>query len=460
MNETSAKRFERARIEAATDPRALLSLVTVASLISFSKSKVYKLMKEGNFPRPVKIGSAARWRAVDVQEWLREHGGRDGEAPAPLPDLERTLGYTDSLAKAVVRLAGQVKAQMAQHDAHWARAEAQSLMLESILQALNIQAPRLAAKPDAQAVAAAEFKPVVDVESASQSTSSSPAAKRTGFLKRSSAADLDVVLPGDAYRKAWEFLTTRLRVPTERALPHANHIHALTRILCKLPNPSEREWVALEHWFWRTSVLNIGSWSAGMMTSAEEAVAPPGNVQSLGVPMLAPGHALWTRQSFRQGSAYAKTLVLLLARVHPMDFVSGQEVDTSPALTWLHPDGLHPFFPIPFLRARGVSAVRSWALANFIFLSPRSTEKLKDTRPSQFLARVFDEHGDGARKWLASNLVDEAAIDAALIDDYDGFLAARSATIDEHVRKLAGWNQAPLGNDLRHPQSPNAYCPD
>lgn len=440
MNETSAKRFERARIEAATDPRALLSLVTVASLISFSKSKVYKLMKEGNFPRPVKIGTASRWRAADVQKWLQEHGGRAGEALAPLPDLERTLGHTDNLAKAVVRLAGQVKAQMAQHDAQWARAEAQSVMLESILKALNIQAPRLAANSETQAGGTSEFKAVMDAESASESAGSSRPPKRTGFLKRSPATDLDVVLPGDAYRKAWEFLTTRVRVPAERALPHANHIHALTRILCKLPNPSEREWVALEHWFWRTSVLNIGSWSAGMMTSAEEAVAPPGHVQSLGVPMVPPGATLWTRQSFRQGSAYAKTLVLLLGRLQPKDIVSGQEVDTSPALTWLHPDGLHPFFPIPFLRARRVSAVRSWALANFIFLSPRSTEKLKDTRPSQFLARVFDEHGDGARKWLASNLIDEAAIDAALIDDYDGFLAARSATIDEHVRKLAGWS--------------------
>lgn len=440
MNETSAKRFERARIEAATDPRALLSLVTVASLISFSKSKVYKLMKDGDFPRPVKIGAAARWRAVDVQKWLREHGGRDGEALAPLPDLERTLGYTDNLAKAVVRLAGQVKAQMAQHDAQWARAEAQSLMLESILKALNIQAPKVAATPEAQPFEIAALKVDVGADFASLSNGPSRPSKRTDLLRKSPSVDPEVVLPGDAGRRAWEFLTTRIRVPTERALPHANHIHALTRILCRTPSPTEDEWKALEHWFWRTSLSGVGSWSAGMMTSVEEAVAAPGDGQRLGVPMVATGPALWTRQSFRHSSGYAKTLVLALSRIRPTDFLTGQEVDTNQALTWLHPDGLHPFFPISFLKARGVSSVRSWALANFIFLSPHSSEKLKDTRPSQFLARVLDERNDGARKWLASNLVDEAAIDAALIDDYDGFLAARSATIDKHMRRLAGWD--------------------
>jgi predicted DNA-binding transcriptional regulator AlpA len=414
--------------------------VTVASLISFSKSKVYKLMKDGDFPRPVKIGTAARWRAVDVQKWLHEHGGRDGEALTPLPDLERTLGNADNLAKAVVRLAGQVKAQMAQHDAQWARAEAQTLMLESILAALNIPGPQPVVTVKTQAVEAAGPEAVASIESRTPEADLRRASKHTMFPRKSLASP-DLVSPGEAYRRAWEFFATRIGVPSEHALPYANHIHALTRILCRLPHPTQDEWGALERWFWRTSVSGVGGWSAGMMTSVAEAVAAPGSGQTsrLDVAMAAPASDLWIRQSFRQASGYAKTLTLALALLHPKDLFTGQVVDTSKALTWLHADGLQPVFSISFLKAKKVTGAKAWALANFIFLSPRSSEKVQDKRPSQYLARALDQHGDTARKWLASNLVDDAAIDAALIDDYDGFLAARSATIDEHMRKLAGW---------------------
>jgi predicted DNA-binding transcriptional regulator AlpA len=415
--------------------------VTVASLISFSKSKVYKLMKDGDFPRPVKIGAAARWRAVDVQKWLHEHGGRDGEALAPLPDLERTLGNTDNLAKAVVRLAGQVKAQMAQHDAQWARSEAQTLMLKSILAALNIPGPQPVVTVKTQAVEAAGPEAVASNESRTPESDLRRASKHTMFPRKSLASP-DLVSPGEAYRRAWEFFGTRIGVPSEHALPYANHIHALTRILCRLPNPTENEWEALERWFWRTSASGVGGWSAGMMTSVAEAVATPGSGQkvTLDVPMVAPAPDLWIRQPFRQVSGYAKTLTLALALMHPKDLLTGQEIDTSKALTWLHADGLRPLFPISFLKARKVTGAKAWALANFIFLSPRSSEKIKDKPPSQYLARALDQHGDVARQWLLSNLVDDTAIDAALIDDYEGFLVARAATIDAHICRLAGWD--------------------
>ncbi len=43
----------------------------VEEVLGISRSSIYRLMQEGKFPRPLKIGPAAvRWRASDIMVWL------------------------------------------------------------------------------------------------------------------------------------------------------------------------------------------------------------------------------------------------------------------------------------------------------------------------------------------------------------------------------------------------------
>ena len=49
----------------------ILRLPAVLARVPVSKSKLYKLMNEGAFPRPVRLGGVAVWRAADVEEWLK-----------------------------------------------------------------------------------------------------------------------------------------------------------------------------------------------------------------------------------------------------------------------------------------------------------------------------------------------------------------------------------------------------
>ena len=49
----------------------ILRLPAVLARVPVSKSKLYKLMNEGAFPRPVRLGGVAVWRADDVDEWLK-----------------------------------------------------------------------------------------------------------------------------------------------------------------------------------------------------------------------------------------------------------------------------------------------------------------------------------------------------------------------------------------------------
>lgn len=41
----------------------------IEGLLGLSKSYIYRMISEGEFPRPVHIGSAARWSEREVREW-------------------------------------------------------------------------------------------------------------------------------------------------------------------------------------------------------------------------------------------------------------------------------------------------------------------------------------------------------------------------------------------------------
>ena len=58
--------------------KLLMTSAEVQAACTISRTTVYRLVKSGRFPRPVKVGERAiRWRTADVQGWLdtREPAG-------------------------------------------------------------------------------------------------------------------------------------------------------------------------------------------------------------------------------------------------------------------------------------------------------------------------------------------------------------------------------------------------
>ena len=52
------------------DP-ALLTIRQVCARTSLSRTLIYKLIKAGTFPEPVKVSPGVnRWRAVDIEAWI------------------------------------------------------------------------------------------------------------------------------------------------------------------------------------------------------------------------------------------------------------------------------------------------------------------------------------------------------------------------------------------------------
>ena len=62
----------------------LLRRRQVEEITGLSRSSIYRLMQDGEFPRPVKVGPAAvRWRASDITVWLESRPVARGEFEPP-----------------------------------------------------------------------------------------------------------------------------------------------------------------------------------------------------------------------------------------------------------------------------------------------------------------------------------------------------------------------------------------
>ncbi|MHB1666477.1 GmrSD restriction endonuclease domain-containing protein [Thiomonas sp.] len=266
-------------------------------------------------------------------------------------------------------------------------------------------------------------------------------------LRKAAPADLKIAVADTehGYRRAVDFLSTHIKVPSSSVVPYTNQIVVLAEILRRIPKPTATQWRAVEQWFWRTGVSGYFSgWNSGMMASDLAAVCDfsEGKTEDILIPTPPPSVQIWSSRHFRLNNAHSKILALVLAYEKPHDLLTGQTIDTDKALSWQNAKEFHHFFPQAFLREKGISTIKASALSNILYLSSSSNKIIGDQAPSVYLKRLLDEHGDNAMKWLATNLVGKAAIAAALQDDFDGFLSARSEAIDAHARKLAGWATA------------------
>ncbi|EAM1204914.1 AlpA family transcriptional regulator [Salmonella enterica] len=49
-----------------------IDMVFITSLTGLTDKWFYKLIKEGAFPKPVKLGRSSRWLKSEVENWLQE----------------------------------------------------------------------------------------------------------------------------------------------------------------------------------------------------------------------------------------------------------------------------------------------------------------------------------------------------------------------------------------------------
>ena len=63
-----------------TNHEFLLTCRQVQERTGLSHSTIYRKIRDGSFPAPVKVGAqAVRWRASDIRTWIDSFGRSNGE---------------------------------------------------------------------------------------------------------------------------------------------------------------------------------------------------------------------------------------------------------------------------------------------------------------------------------------------------------------------------------------------
>lgn len=70
----------------------IIRLRELLRITGLSTSSVYRMMAEGTFPRPVRLGkNSVGWRASDIQTWIASRPEvEDYQPPAPQPSRARS----------------------------------------------------------------------------------------------------------------------------------------------------------------------------------------------------------------------------------------------------------------------------------------------------------------------------------------------------------------------------------
>mgnify|MGYP001766195995 CR=1 FL=1 len=50
----------------------LIRIDAVLALVPISRPTIYRLIKKGEFPKPLEIGSSRAWVAAEIEQWKRD----------------------------------------------------------------------------------------------------------------------------------------------------------------------------------------------------------------------------------------------------------------------------------------------------------------------------------------------------------------------------------------------------
>lgn len=52
----------------------LIGLADLYQFVPFHRAHVHKLVRRGEFPKPIKLGRRTVWRRRDIRDWLKQFG--------------------------------------------------------------------------------------------------------------------------------------------------------------------------------------------------------------------------------------------------------------------------------------------------------------------------------------------------------------------------------------------------
>lgn len=243
----------------------------------------------------------------------------------------------------------------------------------------------------------------------------------------------------EAYKRTVDFLSTEIGINNANVIPYSNQITVLAEIFRRVPTPNSKQHKAIVEWFWKTSLSGYFSgWNTGMMATDLATIKEFANGQKDRLtfqPRRDDTPDVWLNRQFRSNNAHTKLFAIILAHNEPVNLLTGKKIDTSLALSWDNAKEFHHFFPQAFLKNKKEPVQRINCLANIIMLTSASNKDILNKAPSAYLQDVAEAAGGSLNDWLKSNIISEQAYEAALRDDFDGFLTYRAEAINLAVKQ-------------------------
>lgn len=256
-------------------------------------------------------------------------------------------------------------------------------------------------------------------------------------LKRASVSTVE------AYKRATDFLTIEIGIPNAKVIPYTNQMVVLSETFRRLEQLSSEQLIHLKHWFWKTTLTGYFSgWNSGQMNADLQSIErfAKGDASALDIGPVPFTESIWTTRQFRLNNAHAKMFGLMLAHNKPRDLITGQAITIDRALAWNNAREYHHFFPDSYLKKQDAPPSKCNCVANCVLLTSASNKAILDKPPSIYLPELQEALGGSFMEVMESNLLSQRAIEAAMKDDFEGFLLARSQTLQQHALKLSGQN--------------------
>ena len=243
----------------------------------------------------------------------------------------------------------------------------------------------------------------------------------------------------EAIRRSVDFVRANFHLRHIKFLPYASLLVPLAAFFSISPGESVTgdQHAALCRWFWRACFSHrySGNPQRNMKRDIEEAVKlRQGKSSQLAeiAAAIEPKYFLENVFSFR--TVASKTLILLLASLHPRTLLSGEPVALDEVLSEPNRREYHHCFPRAYLASEDRSAARINALANFAMVSRSENREISNMKPSEY------------RELMPADTapIQEAAMlpDSLFADNYDNFLPERAEKLVALARARAGlWSE-------------------
>lgn len=240
-----------------------------------------------------------------------------------------------------------------------------------------------------------------------------------------------------AVEKAIDFLSTDLLVPSDAFLPYENQLVVFAYYFSKVDKPLPAHLIKLRQWFWRTGFSErYRGASEGILEQDLQAVNDliADTYEYMHIRVSLVENDIMKRQ-FWKNSAFCKTFVVLLANHEPKNLTNGIKIDTQTSLSSFNMKEFHHIFPKEFLKNIGVPKGKRNSLANICMLSAQQNKYVSDKAPSLYLATSYINLSNEGDSVFDSNLISPAPNAPWRNDDFESFIANRSADILSAINK-------------------------